>query len=185
MIDRVAHTTLIFLHGPPACGKSTIARVLLSLVPGRIFEQRAALQFAQVLFEKESEGYWDLVSRVRLLAIERAAQHRVPLVAITGCYSDPEDIGYIENLEAVLAKHGGRLLPVYITCDDEVLRSRVTAPERVATGKLCTEAALDDALRNWHIAPIPRSNCFSLDSGMRSPHECAQSIVEHFTLGQV
>ena len=33
---------LVFLHGAPATGKLTVARALLSLLPGRLLENHAA-----------------------------------------------------------------------------------------------------------------------------------------------
>ena len=54
---------LIFLHGEPASGKLTVARALLRLVPGRLMENHAAIDFARTLFDFGAPGFWELVER--------------------------------------------------------------------------------------------------------------------------
>ncbi len=42
---------LLFLHGAPAAGKLTVAKALLQRVPGRLFDNHAAIDLARTLFE--------------------------------------------------------------------------------------------------------------------------------------
>jgi len=56
---------LLFLHGAPAAGKLTVARAPLQLVPGRLFDNHAAIDLARTLFEFGAPGFWELVHTVR------------------------------------------------------------------------------------------------------------------------
>ena len=42
---------LLFLHGAPATGKLTVAKALLRIVPGRLFDNHAAIDLARTIFE--------------------------------------------------------------------------------------------------------------------------------------
>jgi hypothetical protein len=66
---------LIFLHGAPATGKLTVATALLRVVPGRLLDNHAAIDFALTMFDFGAPGFWDLVHDVRLSALDAAAQH--------------------------------------------------------------------------------------------------------------
>lgn len=52
---------LAFLHGPPAAGKLTVAKALLHLVPGRLFDNHAAIDVARTVFDFGTPGFWELV----------------------------------------------------------------------------------------------------------------------------
>lgn len=82
---------LVFLHGEPASGKLTVARALLQRVPGRLLENHAAIDFARTVFDFGAPGFWELIERLRLVALEAAASNGVPLAVMTCCYSEPQD----------------------------------------------------------------------------------------------
>ena len=42
---------LLFLHGAPATGKLTVAKALLGMVPGRLFDNHAAIDLARTIFD--------------------------------------------------------------------------------------------------------------------------------------
>ena len=71
---------LVFLHGSPAVGKLTVAKALLSMVSGRLFDNHAAIDLARTVFDFGAPGFWDLVHRVRTSAIDAADAHGVSLV---------------------------------------------------------------------------------------------------------
>src|ERR1700733_3205565 len=82
---------LLFLHGSPATGKLTVAKALLQAVPGRLFDNHAAIDLARTLFDFGAPGFWELVHNVRCAAFDAAAEHGVSLVVTTFCYAEPED----------------------------------------------------------------------------------------------
>src|SRR6202011_538958 len=107
---------LIFIHGAPAAGKLTVAKALLRTVPGRLFDNHAAIDVAQTVLDFGAPGFWELVQIVRSSVLEAAAERGVPLVVATCCYADPEDRPAFEQFEAILQRHGGEMLPVFLRC---------------------------------------------------------------------
>jgi hypothetical protein len=50
---------LVFLHGSPAVGNLTVARALLRIVSGRLFDNHAAKRRARDLHPNDSHAYTD------------------------------------------------------------------------------------------------------------------------------
>jgi hypothetical protein len=173
---------LLFLHGPPASGKRTVAEAIVNLTGGRLFDNHAAVDFARTVLDFDAPGFWDLVHAARMLALEKAAQHGAALVVQTSCYSHPDDLPLVQDFERVLARHGGVLLPVFLSCSRKTLEERVGAADRIARRKVTSKEGLDRCLSRWNLVPVPRENCFTVDTDAASPVEAARLIVTHFNL---
>jgi hypothetical protein len=173
---------LLFLHGAPASGKRTVAQAIVECTNGRLFDNHVAVDFARAVLDFDAPGFWDLVHGARLVALEQAAKHGVPLLVQTSCYSHPEDLPLLEDFERVLARHEGVVLPVFLTCQKSTLEARVGAPDRVQRRKVTSKEGLDRCLARWNLVPVPRDNCFTVDTEALSPGEAASAIVDHFGL---
>lgn len=173
---------LLYLHGPPASGKLTIAKAVLKQIPGRLFDNHAAIDLARTVFDFGSEGFWSLVARIRLEVIREAAKHGVPTIVMTSCYSHPQDYETFLEIESAVQDKGGALLPVFLDCDQSELSARVANQDRVDRQKIRNEEDLRGFLNQWNIGPVPRENCHRLRSDETSPSETAARIIQHFGL---
>jgi hypothetical protein len=175
---------LLFLHGAPATGKLTIAKALLRTVPGRLFDNHAAIDLARTIFEFDAPGFWDLVRNVRYASLDAAGEHGIAMLVTTYCYAEPDDRPEFEKFEEIVQRHGGKLLPVFLHCSrDEALR-RVGNPDRLERRKMSSVEALNKFLDDHTFTPVPRADCLMLDTGMRSAQATAQEIVRHYGLGR-
>jgi hypothetical protein len=175
---------LIFLHGAPATGKLTVAKALLRVVPGRLFDNHAAIDLAATVFAFGAPGFWELVQTARCAVLDAAAGQGVPLVVTTYCYVEPDDRPAFAQFEAIMQRHGGELLPVFLHCSPEEMTRRVTNAERAARGKVSSAKGLEDFLAQNHLAPVPRPDCLVLDSAARTADATAREIIRHFALAQ-
>ena len=173
---------LLFLHGAPAAGKLTVAKALLQMVPGRLFDNHAAIDLARTLFEFGAPGFWELVHSVRYAALEAAGEQDVPLVVTTFCYVEPLDLPQFEKFEEIMRRHGGELLPVFLHCSREELVRRVGNPDRVERRKMTSAESLIGDLDIYKFTPVPRPGCLELDTEMRPAEATAREIVRHFGL---
>ena len=173
---------LVFLHGAPASGKLTVAKALLDIVPGRLFDNHAAIDFARTMFDFGAPGFWELVDDVRVSALDGASKNGLPLVVATYCYSEPEDRESLERFEAVVQRDGGELLPVFLHCAEDEMARRVGNPDRVARRKIISIKALNRFLAQASMVPVPRANCLTLDTSITPADATAQDIVRHFGL---
>lgn len=175
---------LIFLHGAPATGKLTVAKALLGLQQGRLFDNHAAIDVARTVFDFGAPGFWELVHAVRWSVLDAAAEHHVPLVVMTYCYSEPEDRAAFEQFEKIAQRHGGELLPVFLFCSKEELLRRVSNTDRVERRKTTSPTGLNNFLAEFNISPVPRDHCLKLDSDVRSAEATALEIIRHFGLSR-
>ena len=173
---------LLFLHGSPAVGKLTVAKALLQLVPGRLMDNHAAIDLALTIFDFGAPGFWELVHDVRRSAMNAAAEHRVPLLVTTFCYAEPEDREQFGQIEAIVQRDGGELLPVFLHCSREEALRRVGNPDRVERRKLTSGEHLIRDLDRYDLTAVPRPDCLRLDTGVNPTEVTAQEIVRHFGL---
>jgi hypothetical protein len=173
---------LLFLHGAPAAGKLTVAKALLRIVPGRLMDNHAAIDLALTIFDFGAPGFWELVHDVRRSAMNAAAEHRVPLLVTTFCYAEPEDREQFGQIEAIVQRHGGKLLPVFLHCSREEALRRVGHPDRVARRKISSGEHLIRELDRYDLTAVPRADCLKLDTSINPADVTAQEIVEHFGL---
>jgi hypothetical protein len=171
---------LLFLPGAPAAGKLTIAKALRATIPGRLFDNHAAINLALTLFEFGAPGFWELVHGVRYSAIDAAAGHGVPLVVTTFCYAEPDDLPQFEKVEQIVQRRGGELLPVFLHCSRE---ERVGNPDRIERRKLTSREILNADLDRYQFSPVPRPDCLTLDTEARPADASAREIINHFGLG--
>ena len=174
---------LLLLHGAPAAGKLTVAKALLRRVPGRLFDNHAAIDLARTMFDFGAPGFWELVRSIRYAALEAGAANGVELVVTTFCYADPDDRPQFAAFEAIMQRNGGELLPVFLHCSREEALNRIGNPDRAERRKMTSAASLSKYLDDYNFTPVPSAACLTLDSGAQSAEATAHAIVRHFGLG--
>ena len=152
--------------GAPAVGKLTVAKALLRIVPGRLMDNHAAIDLARTIFEFGAPGFWELVHDVRRSAMNAAAEHGVPLLVTTFCYAEPEDREQFGQIEEIVQRHSGELLPVFLHCSREEALRRVGNPDRVDRRKISSGEYLIRELDRYDLTAVPRPDCLRLDTGV-------------------
>lgn len=173
---------ILFLHGAPGVGKLTVARALSRLAPARLHDNHAAIDLARTIFDFGAPGFWELVHEVRLQALRAAVRRRVPLVIMTYCYVEPDDGPAFGDFEACVEEGGGRVLPVFLSCERGEILRRLGNADRVERRKITTPAALDAFVAGLNIVAVRRPDCLVLDTGQASAEGTARCIVRHFAL---
>ena len=167
---------LIFLHGPPASGKFTIAEALQRRCGIRNFHNHLTVDVAKALFEFGTPAFWQLVHKLRLLALEAIAAEPDACVVFTNCYSSPEDDARVLAIERVVTSQGGEFIPVYLACDVEELMRRISLPARIKMDKLATKDGLQAFLQRWNCVALDRPHCIEINTEGRSANDCADEI---------
>lgn len=173
---------LIYLHGAPAVGKLTVANEILKIVPGRLFDNHAAIDVARTVFDFGAPGFWELVNTTRISVLESAAKHDVALIVMTACYSEPEDRELFLKYFNILKKYNGEILPVYLQCSETEMLRRVNHPDRLERRKISSSAGLRTFLRTYNLVPVPHEKCLQINTGNCPADKTAQGIAKHFQL---
>lgn len=170
---------VIFIHGPVASGKYTVAKALSQLTELPLFHNHLCVDLVTTLFEFGSRPFIQLREDIWLRSFEEAARagrsfiftfH--PEATVT-----PE---FITRSQQAVEKHGGQIYFIELICPEEVIEARIENPGRAKFGKL-NSAAFYRQLKaegafNYPALPPPT---LSIPTHTHSPQEAARLIKEH------
>lgn len=172
---------LVFLHGPAAAGKYTVARELAALTGFELYHNHLVVDevlkthaFGTPGFVAERDRIW----REFFGQFPRPGRSNIIFTF------NPENTvpqAFIEWLLAEPPRRGVRLTSVEITAEEAVIESRIATKQRQQFRKL-TDVALYRKLRDsgaFNTPLIPRTD-LQIDTGKVSPSEAARQIASHF-----
>jgi len=164
--------TLVFIYGPPASGKLTVAEELARRATFRVLHNHLTLDAITPVLPIETPGFWPLVRRVRREIVSAAAAAGVNLV-FTYVFAPGE-----EHIVDEIATLYPRVLYVRLTAPREELMRRVGNESRRRFGKPVTEEALAEILTEWDVfQPIPARESLTINTATTSPGRAADLIV--------
>src|SRR6266446_10427073 len=167
--------TLVFLHGPPAVGKLTVARELSRLTGFPLFHNHLTVDLVSSLFAFGTPAFVSLREQIWLTAFAEAARSDLSLIFTF----NPErtvNEEFIQKTIDVIESAGGRVLFVELTCSQGELERRMEQPSRKEFGKL---SSVDQyrSLKSEGAFEFPKlPNGISLDTMNKSPADCARLI---------
>jgi len=173
---------LLFIHGAPATGKLTMALALRKIIGATVFDNHAAIDTARGTLPFGTSEFWKLVHATRLSSLQMAAKQGVPIVIMTSCYSDPDDLPVFKSYEVVVKTNCAEVLPVFLHCSQSEAIRRVGNADRVERGKIRTASGLKKFGRQYNLSPVPRKNCLMIDSEAQTADKTALEIAAHFHL---
>jgi hypothetical protein len=173
---------LIFIYGPPAVGKLTIATELGRLTSFAVFDNHLSIDCVLPVFGYGTSSLNKLSEFIRLAVIEEAAREDVDLI-YTVVFAYPEDVSHVERICEAVEPHGGSVCLIQLTCSAEVQEERVLSADRARRKK--TRSV--DLVRDWNgrydlVTPIPERPSLRIDNTALSPSENSRKIAEHYGL---
>jgi hypothetical protein len=169
---------LIFLHGPPAVGKLTVARELAGLTGFRLFHNHLTVDLVSSLFPFGTEPFILLREQIWRAAFAQAARHNLSLIFTFNPESTVRAC-FIQDAIDIVESAGGKIIFVELTCDEEQLERRLEDASRKEFGKLASVEqyrSLKDA-GAFQFTRLPKG--ISLDTTRQSAAETARLIGEY------
>ncbi len=172
---------LIFIYGPPASGKLTVARELAKLTGFRLFHNHVSIQFVQSLFEFGSKPFWRLATKYRTEMIQEAAKEGINTI-FTFVYATSDD-PFVRRVVRKVQAHGGDVCFVRLRCDKDELERRITSKERKSLGKITTKRLLSNIFSRFDLdSEVPFQPSLNIDTTIQSPTKAATTIARHYGL---
>lgn len=174
---------LLFLHGPAAAGKYTVAKEIAVLAGFEFYHNHLVVD--EVL-KRHAFGTPGFVSERDKIWRDYFGQHPGPARPNVIFTFNPENTvpqGFIDWLFAGMARRDVKLHSIEITASEDVIESRIASNQRQQFRKL-TDVALYRQLRDRGVFAtpiIPRTE-LRIDTGTIEPAEAAARIVRHFAL---
>jgi hypothetical protein len=167
---------LVFIFGPVASGKLTVARELCRLRSYRLFHRHLVEDMASALFPPESEPFMRLREYTLLEAFREATEANVSLV-FTFLPERTARESFVSHATVVVDRLGGQMAFVELTCPQHVIESRLANSDRRAWGKITDVAQYRTAVASGAFAyralPIAR---LRIDTSNVTPAEAARQI---------
>lgn len=166
---------LIFLYGPPAVGKLTVARELAALTGLPLFHNHLAVDLLTAVFEFGTPPFVQLREELWLGVFREAARARISLI-FTFAPERTVRPSFIRDTIATVERDGGSVTFVQLTCPSTVLEARVEAPSRATHGKLRSREQLRELARAgvFEFPPLPAA--LTLDTSQLTPQRAAATI---------
>ena len=150
---------LVFIYGPTASGKLTVARELCKLRPYKLFHRHLVEDMAAAVFAPDSENYMRVREYSFMQVFREATEANVSLV-YTFLPERTTRESFISHTCVVVDRLGGQVAFVELTCPEDVIESRLANPDRRAWGKITDIARYRDMKAagrfGYHYLPIPR-----------------------------
>jgi hypothetical protein len=174
---------VVFLYGPPGVGKLTVGAAISELTGIQLVHNHLSVNLVSAVFPFQSAPWRRLLRQIRRDVLTEAATQDLDLV-LTGNYAgDPVgEEGWRLILEPVFAR-GGKVLSVQLTCDRDVLNTRVQNESRREHAKLMDPVVLSTIAGRFDLfASLPFEPVLKLDTTSLSPPEAAVRIAKHYDL---
>ena len=173
---------LVFIYGPPATGKLTVAKELSKITGYNIFHNHLTVDLIESILKFGEKNFFEISSRLRLEMIELAAKNNVNLI-FTFCYVRDHDDKFIKDVIKKVEKYKGRVFFVQLYCDKKELYRRVVGESRKYHGKIRTTKKLNSCLKEFNLfLPIPFVKNFNIDNAKVPAKKVAKMIREKYKL---
>jgi hypothetical protein len=180
MAAMTSGATLVYLYGPPAVGKLTVATELQRRTGFRLFHNHLTVNAIRSVFEFRSDPFLEVVHRTRLDVFETAARHGIDVIFTNNSiWAVPNGrslfVAFARQARERVEAAGGRVIFVQLSAPSEILDARVDAPSRNDHGKLVERGRLQELLLLHDPEPLHPDDLV-IDTSTTSPEDAAATI---------
>ena len=173
---------LVFLHGPPASGKLTVARELATLTGFRLFHNHLVVDVLTAVFEFGTAPFIRLREQLWGEVLREAVQQDRSVI-FTFAPERTVSAAFMPRTMAVVHAAGGRVDFVALICPLEELERRFEKASRATFGKLRSRTLFHELRQTgtFDYPPLPDSG-LSIDTSQCRPQEAALRTCAFFSL---
>ena len=171
---------VIFLYGPPASGKLTIAKKLAEKTGISLFHNHLTFDLAEVLYEPFTKPFYDYCADLRLDVFGDAKLDHQDLI-FTFFYIPPDDDNIVNQIIHIEGEDNVKF--VKIEASSDTLLDRVENKDRAKYSKINSKDVLTRYLKenNWSES-IEKTDSLIISTDNLTPDEAVQKIIEEYDL---
>ncbi len=174
---------LVFIYGPPASGKLTVAEQLSKITNYKIFHNHLTNDLVNSVFDYGTDIFIKFVHKYRLDLIEAAAKQKMKGLIFTFVYYKDEDDKFVREIIRKIKKHNGMVYFVQLVCSRGELFRRVKDESRKGFSKIKTTKILNELISSHDLfSSVPYKQNIKIDNTNLSPNKVAKIIKEKYKL---
>lgn len=172
---------LIFIYGPPASGKLTVAEKLSESTKIPVFHNHHSRDLVKDIYGDDLMQHYALVDKIRYDVLEYCAQNDTDLI-FTYVYGGSGDDANVKGFTKKVESNGGQVLFVELMADISDLIDRVDNDSRKRFKKLLDKKIMTKLAENMSIFTIPYVESLKINTSELNPDESARLIVDKLNL---
>jgi len=176
--------TVVMLHGPPACGKLTIAREVCDLTGFALFHNHLVVDLLLSVFPFGSPEFVSHREDIWLDMMRSAASAGTSLVFTFNPERTVEP-GFPGRLREQVGAAGSSVRFVEVRCSEGAIEARIEAASRQEHRKLSSLATYRELKAGGAFEYPAIESEFTVDSTTASPLESANTIVDALGLRRI
>jgi AAA domain len=170
---------LIFIYGLPATGKLTVAQELGALTGYKVFHNHLVVDLLLSVFDFGAPPFVALREKIWLSVFDEACRNHLAGMIFTFAPEGTVRPSFVQEALSVVARDGGEVEFVELTCPLEELKRRMDSPSRLQYQKLTSVSLFEQlhAAGCFDASAMPQSKV-SIDTSLFSPAQAAMKIVD-------
>jgi len=180
---------VIFIYGPVAAGKLTIARILSKKLGYKLTHNHLINDFVEEVFPRGTYTNHYMKDFLRYFLFENMVKANMNFI-MTHAYghnfvsdtglSDPK---YVQTLERKLTNLGAKFYPIHLQANEAELMKRVSSPSRKTFKKLRNKKIMRKLLTDYDHQTSPKlKQNLVIDNTNIPPAKVSAIIIRHFKL---
>ncbi len=175
---------LVFIYGPPASSKLTVAIELSKITKFKLFHNHIVNDALDEIFDSKDDYYWKVGDELKWRIIEAAAKHTIRGVIFTMVYANVKGSYRLpKKIKTVMEKNKGKVYFVRLKCEEKKLLQRVRNRSRRSFGKISSRIKLKEFMKKYNPhAKLPFKNQLVINNTKTPAKEVAKQIKKHYKL---
>lgn len=167
---------LIFIYGPPASGKLTIAEILSERTGIPLFHNHLSRDLVKDIYGDKLRDNYELVDRIRFDVLDYCSKNQTDLI-FTYVYEGEDDDENVRQFINTIEKNNGEVVFVELATKKEDLISRVDNESRTKFKKLTDPVIMEKITQDMSIYTIPFVSSLKINTSNLSPDNSVEAII--------
>lgn len=167
---------LIFIYGPPASGKLTIAEILSERTGIPLFHNHLSRDLVKDIYGDKLRDNYELVDRIRFDVLDYCSKNQTDLI-FTYVYEGEDDDENVRQFIDTIEKNNGEVVFVELTAKKEDLIIRVDNESRTKFKKLTDPVIMEKITQDMSIYAIPFVSPLKINTSNLSPDDSVEAII--------
>ena len=172
---------LLFIYGPPASGKLTIAEKISERTAIPLFHNHLSRDLVKDIYKDKLSENYKLVDRIRFDVLDYCSKNDTDLI-FTYVYAGSDDDDNVRKFIKTIEDNNGEVLFIELSASQDDLIARVDNESRKRYKKLTDPEIMKEITQDMSIYSIPFIKALKINTSLISPDDIASAVIETYQL---